>query len=170
MTTWNFSLIPGRLAEQLIKLLELPLYSELESTDRQHCCAWSSRHDLLLWLLLVGASAAVHDGGVIEGLGDRYARALESYREKVSEGCWSNIDQAFQIQTPEELSSTLRSTLEDFVLTQGWAERRLQIPGWFELELLMDSAFLCSEPGRGANSTSQPWQIVRTSPSSLPLR
>lgn len=170
MSTWDFSLIPGRIAEQLIRLLESTLYSDLQGSDRRYCCMWSSRHDLLLWLLLVGATAAAHDGGVIEGLGDRYTRAIGAYREKVVVGCWSEIEQKYQVQTPEELSSTLRSTLEDFVLTAGWAERRLNVPGWFELELAMDAAFLFAESGQSHLMNSQTGTMGHSNIGILPLR
>lgn len=143
MTTWDFSLIPGRLAEQLVGLLEpsLVLVDVDADVDGRHDRVWRERWDVLLWLLLVGASAAYSDGGVIEDLRGRYARALGAYGELVVMGDGTDAGQEEEAgQTTVALSGLLRSALGEFALAAGWKERRFSLYGWAELEGRLQAA------------------------------
>lgn len=140
MDTWSFSLIPGRIAEQLVRLIEVSMWPTITSSDIRSCCAWCGRSDLLLWLLFIGASAAKDDGGAIEDLRDRYEQVLCSYRARGSTSSRPGVNCACRDQNPKMLSMTLRSALTDFVYPAGWVQRRYKIRMWAEFETWMKTA------------------------------
>jgi hypothetical protein len=83
METWNSTFIPGRLAQQLLDILEASL---LEPDGLAIFGVapdpWRNCRDLQLWLLIVVTSIGELDGGFFEDLRPRAARLLRSFSEK----------------------------------------------------------------------------------------
>lgn len=140
METWNSSYVPGKLAEQLLNTLEPSLSQESVLDSGERSDVWSSRRDLQLWLLFIGASIAELDGGFVENIRNRYGQALRSYGHSVATGGWTNTEHVWRRQSLEASTRIIQCALNDFVYPVGWQDRRHCIMEWFELELLMDAS------------------------------
>lgn len=124
METWNVSLVPCRLAEKLIDLLEpTPLFSTQDSDS-----VWLQNMDILMWLLLTTASVVELDQGHVEGLRSRQSRLFLSARTSLSD-C-SVIG----------LKHLLQSALQDFIYSKGWLIQRCYIKDWADLELSINAS------------------------------
>ncbi len=108
METWNVSLVPCRLAEKLIDLLEPTSLFSTQGSDS----VWLQHMEILMWLLLVTASVVELDQGHVEGLRSRQSRLFFSARTSLSD-C-SVIG----------LKHLLQSALQDFIYTKGWLIQR----------------------------------------------
>jgi hypothetical protein len=129
METWDFSLIPGKLAQQLIALIEpgMACAGDVFGYHDHIAALWSmdgEAGDLLLWLLLVGSQAARADGGVVEGLQERYVTALQQCQHTALLG-WSFDNMP---------ARNLARALEDFIYLPGMVDNRLTLPEWATLE------------------------------------
>lgn len=122
METWNDSLIPSRLAEKLLDILEPTAWLSSPQFTR----IWLQHIDILLWLLLVVSSVAELDQGRMEGLKSRQSRLviLVSSSMDVFSSC-SEVD----------LKDALKNALQDFIYKDEWLPKRHYIKEWFELEL-----------------------------------
>lgn len=124
METWNVSLVPCRLAEKLIDLLEpTPLFSSQESDS-----VWLQHMDILMWLLLVTASVVELDQGHVEGLRSRQSRMFLSARTSLSDCCVM------------DMKHLLQSALQDFIYSKGWLIQRCCIKDWVDLELSINAS------------------------------
>lgn len=108
METWNSSLVPGRLAEMLVTLLEGSVGSGAGGSADQNADAdpdadadisrdldgdadgriWAQHRDLHLYLLFIGVSTAELDGGLMECIRGRYATALRWFGYVAVNGSW----------------------------------------------------------------------------------
>ena len=121
---WNDSLIPCRLAEKLINLLEpTPLFS-----TRQSDSVWLQHMDILLWLLLTTASVVKMDQGHVEGLKSRQRRLCMSARTSLKD-C-----------VVPDLKHLLQSALQDFIYCNGWLTQRCSIKEWSDLEKTINAS------------------------------
>jgi hypothetical protein len=112
--TWNDMLIPCRLAEMLLDLLEptILLYPQ------QLTATWLHHVDILLWLLLVCSSVAMSERGDQLGLKSRQSCLISSVASLVDnlrDYCGMNLRQALQ------------DGLADFIYADVWLRQRLSI-------------------------------------------
>jgi hypothetical protein len=124
MDTWNSSLIPSRMAEKLIKILEPLVAFGGEQLQR----AWPQRMEVFLWLLLVVSSVGELSKGHVEGLKSRQSRLVHSVMHLLIALPFLQVD----------LRSALQSALNDFICCEGWLERRRDIKEWLDLEQTID--------------------------------
>ena len=108
MDTWNCPLIPTRLAEQLLKLLEPSLMlSDKESNYEGEI--WHNRRDIQLWALLVGAGVSkgnVHGRYRNAIVAFAYASATTQRGPEAMQSCWKDHD---------DLSKILHAAIGDFL-------------------------------------------------------
>lgn len=124
--TWNDRLIPCRLVEMLLDLLEptILLYPQQLTTT------WIHRIDVLLWLLLVGSNVVMSERGDQLGLKSRQSCLINSVTSLVDTLCnYNDIN----------LRQTLQAGLTDFIYADVWLRQRLYIKEWSELELLFSA-------------------------------
>jgi len=124
MDTWNSSLIPSRVAEKLIEILESLV--AFGGEQLQH--VWPQRMEIFLWLLLVVSSVVDLSKGCVEGLKSRQSRLVQSVMHSLTATTFVQID----------LWSALQSALNDFICCDGWLERRRNIREWLDLEQMID--------------------------------
>ena len=120
MKTWNDSLLPCKLAERLIDMVE----PTLNFTTQQNDTVWPQSLDVLLWLLLVSASVVELDQGHVEGLRKRRSVLFVSVRAFLNRNSFTNLEQLLQ------------SASQDFIYCGVWLT---QCYGkeWSELELFI---------------------------------
>ncbi|KFZ25251.1 hypothetical protein V502_00265 [Pseudogymnoascus sp. VKM F-4520 (FW-2644)] len=123
METWNDSLIPCRLAEKLLDILEPTAWLSSPQFTR----IWLQHIDILLWLLLVVSSVAELDQGRMEGLKSRQSRLVILASS-------SSMD-VFSSCSEVDLKDALKNALQDFIYKDEWLPKRHYIKEWFELEL-----------------------------------
>lgn len=138
--TWNSSYVPGRLAEQLLNILEPSLHQISGYESEEAPDVWSSRRDLQLWLLFIGSSIAELDNGFAENIRHRYGQALRLYGQNVARAFWVDKDPAAREKGLGATTRMMQSALHDFLYPKCWYEQRLGIMEWFELELQMDAS------------------------------
>ncbi len=117
--TWQSTFVPFRLAEKLLSYLERTKLTEI----------WRYRRDLLLWLLLVGASAGGGRNCFAVSLATRYRDFLERVRQDVQS--WNDLRNGPKV---------LHNTMKSFLYADDWVANRHWIPAWTELER---AVFLC---------------------------
>lgn len=124
--TWNDSLIPCRLAEMLLDLLEptILLYPHQLTTT------WLQHVDILFWLLLVGSNVVMAERGDHLGLKSRQSCLIKSI------ACSSDT---LCNDYGMNLKQRLRDGLTDFIYADAWLRQRLYITDWSELELLFSA-------------------------------
>lgn len=120
---WKSNFLPFRLAEKLLQYLE-----ETSTTD-----IWRYRRDLLLWLLLIGASAARGQNCFATDLAGRYQSFTERTIQDVKN--WTELRDG-----PKALGNVLKR----FIYPQEWTEKRHLIPRWMSLE---KAVFSCGSEG-----------------------
>ena len=123
METWNDSLIPCRLAERLLDLLEPTLFFSTQQAES----VWLQRVDILLWLLLVAASVVELDQGHVEDLRSKQSRQFLSARTFLS-GC-----------SVANLKHLLQSALQDFIYSKVLLTQRCYGKEWHDLELFINA-------------------------------
>ena len=111
--TWNSSFVPLRLAEKLLALLDITLSSDW----------WIFRRDLLLWLLLVGASVSNDDACFAEALGSQYQDFIKRVSGEAK--TWPDLHEGI---------APVQTALGGFIYSQDWVVRRQSIPHWAQLE------------------------------------
>ncbi|KAK1241038.1 LOW QUALITY PROTEIN: hypothetical protein MKX08_001012 [Trichoderma sp. CBMAI-0020] len=124
--TWNDRLIPCRLAEMLLDLLEptiLPYPQQLTTT-------WLPHIDILLWLLLVGSNVVMSERGDQHGLKPRQSCLISSVTSSFDTLC--DFDGM-------NIGQRLQDGLTDFIYADFWLRQRLYIKEWLELELLFST-------------------------------
>ncbi len=124
METWNDSLIPCRLAERLLDLLEPTLFFSTQQAEN----VWLQHTEILLWLLLVTASVVELDQGHVEDLRSKQSRLFLSARTFLS-GC-----------SVTRLKHLLQGALQDFIYSKGWLTQRCYGKEWFDLELFINAS------------------------------
>lgn len=126
--TWNDSLIPCRLAEMLLDLLEptILLYPQQLTTT------WLQHVDILLWLLLVGSNVAMSEWGDQLGLKSRQSHLIKSVASlsDILCNCYGM-----------NLRQRLQDGLTDFIYADVWLRRRMYIKEWSELELFFSTDY-----------------------------
>lgn len=112
-STWNASFVPLRVSEKLLVYLNMTTHSDL----------WLSRRDLMLWLLLVGASACKAENCFAGALTSRYEELIKRITHEVKG--WTDLQSG---------PGVLHTAMEGFVYAQLWVSRRCSIGYWTELE------------------------------------
>ncbi|RFU33050.1 hypothetical protein B7463_g3289, partial [Scytalidium lignicola] len=128
METWNDTLIPCRLAEKLLEVLE-PTVSFISPLANNS--VWLGRMDILLWLLLVGSSVIKLDRGHAEGLKIRQSRLVSSV---------SSARDFSRNFCKVDLKQELQNALRNFIYKDEWVPQRWYIKDWFEMELSIGSS------------------------------
>lgn len=124
--TWNDGLIPCRLAEMLLDLLEptILLY------PHQLTATWLQHLDILIWLLLAGSNVIMSEGGDQLGLKSRQSCLVNSVTSLFDTLCsYDGMN----------LGQQLQDGLTDFIYADVWLRQRLYIKEWSELELLLSA-------------------------------
>lgn len=126
--TWNDRLIPCRLAEMLLDLLEptILLYPQQLATT------WLQHVDILLWLLLVGSNVVMSARGDQPGLKSRQSCLINSV---------TSLFDTLRKYDGMNLGQRLKDSLTDFIYADVWLRQRLYIKEWSELELLFSAKY-----------------------------
>ncbi|KIV76954.1 hypothetical protein, variant [Exophiala sideris] len=119
------SFVGWRLSERLIQIL-----AETSGGD-----VWACRRDVLLWLVLIGASASWAEGWPASVVSSAY------------EGIMAHLSRDASTWAQEEDGSlVLLSTVQGYIYDQDWLNNRHLIPHWAELErTLTQSGLLNAE-------------------------
>ncbi|KAK4945571.1 hypothetical protein LTR10_015190 [Elasticomyces elasticus] len=119
------SFVGWRLSGSLIQLLAETSGSEI----------WAYRRDLLLWLVLIGASASWAEGWAASAVSSAYESIMARLLHDAS--TWAE---------EEEGSLVLLSAVQGYIYNQDWLNNRHLIPHWTDLEsLLTQSGLLNAE-------------------------
>ncbi|KIW16716.1 hypothetical protein PV08_03905 [Exophiala spinifera] len=108
--------VPVRLSEKLAHVLQ----------DTIRDAAWHLRHDLLLWLVFVGASASRCDGDLFRPLNPQYRHIMEVV-----------LQLAVTWVKRREGELVLQSAKAGFLYSGDWVAQRHLIPNWTELERMV---------------------------------
>lgn len=124
--TWNDRLIPCRLAEMLLDLLEptILLYPQQLTTT------WLHNLDILLWLLFVGSNVVMSERGDELNLKSRQSCLINSVT--------SLFDTLFNYEGIN-IRQRLDNGLADFIYADVWFRKRAYIKEWSKLELLFSA-------------------------------
>lgn len=122
MDTWNSSLVPCRVGEQLLKILE----SELSPASLKTQCMWDGQMDVLVWLLFITSCVAEMDQGHVEGFRGRCLHILRNMVRGLKE----------QPALAPVSSRAMGSGLTDFMYCDNWKKQRHTMKEWHQLELL----------------------------------
>lgn len=126
--TWNDRLIPCRLAEMLLDLLEptMLLYAQQLTTT------WLQDLDILLWLLFVGSNVVMSERGDQLNLKSRQSCLINSVTSLSDTLC--NYDGI-------NIKQKLENGLTDFIYADVWFRQRVYIKEWSKLELLFSVSY-----------------------------
>lgn len=132
--TWNSFAVPAKVASLLARRLHSFLGMSVDWTGTENnerfAQSWEQVGDLLLWLVLVGASVAQNERELVPGLKSSYAKIIRRLSDLISapgEGescCWPTM---------------LAMMEQDYIDCKGWMKNRLQIREWFTLEITIQA-------------------------------
>jgi hypothetical protein len=139
METWNSTFIPGRLAQQLLDILEASLLEPGglaifgAATD-----PWRECRDLQLWLIIVATSIAELDGGFFEDLRPRAARLLQSFIVKHLTPQSPTARSSYFELSMMSNATLLRRATEDFIYPKNCLAMCDQVGAWLDLTSTID--------------------------------
>lgn len=111
--------IPAHLSERLGQIIH----------DTIRDGAWNLRHDLLLWLVFVGASASRYDGDSLREPNEQYRHIMEIILQLAR--TWVKR---------REGDLVLQIAKAGFLYADDWITQRQLIPNWTELERMVSEA------------------------------
>lgn len=111
--------VPVSLSEKLAQVLHDTIRDE----------AWNLRHDLLLWLVFVGASASRYPGDALLAPNPQYQQIMEIILQLAN--TWVKR---------REGDLVLQIAKAGFMYSDDWIARRHSIPSWTELERTVSEA------------------------------
>lgn len=157
METWNSTLIPARVAQQLAGVLELSLLpaAGLDYNDD----VWHSCRDLQLWLLRVGCSIAILDDGYTEGLSLRYSHLLEAFVEQVSRQTAFATFNSSPSLIKVSPAMLIRHAMDDFIYPPDCGRNCLQMEAWLGLlqAMGMDDGAMATEDSKCRTENCHTW-------------
>jgi hypothetical protein len=131
---WANNLVPCRFSQHLSRYMTHNLHDE----------AWNSRLDLQLWCIYVGAITTVLDPCPIDGLSEDWTAIIQHFHGDLDSISILDLNQRH-----------MKSAVEGFVYCKGWSTARSKIPGWQELESVVDDRMVGAEESESDETSSQ---------------